>query len=199
MDKETIKTYNLMAEAYDHETSSFWNKFPRTFIDKFRGSVEEGGLVLDVGSGPGRDGQILTQAGLKVICLDASHSMGMMTHKKGLLTLGGDFLKIPLQADTIKAVWTYTSLLHVSKDEVKTALIEINRILGHIGILGLGLIEGEGEYTNIKDGRKLPRHFALYTKSEIVRLLNSTGFQPFYFEEFKPNSRNYLMSISRKI
>jgi len=61
MDRKTIDTYNRTALAYDEETTGFWNLFPRTIIDKFAGLTH--GRVLDVGSGPGRDGLILKNKG----------------------------------------------------------------------------------------------------------------------------------------
>lgn len=35
MDKQTINTYNKMAQEYDDETIDFWKDFPRTFLDTF--------------------------------------------------------------------------------------------------------------------------------------------------------------------
>ena len=61
MDEKTIKTYNQMAKEYEDETVDFWKRFPRTFFDKFAELVK--GKVLDVGSGPGRDGLLLKERG----------------------------------------------------------------------------------------------------------------------------------------
>ena len=73
MDQQTIDTYNKMAQEYEDETSSFWDRFPRTFIDAFAAAVN--GNVLDIGSGPGRDALILKEKGVDVTCLDASEEM----------------------------------------------------------------------------------------------------------------------------
>src|ERR1039458_8591457 len=73
MDEQTINTYNELAKEYDRETTDFWDRFPRTIFDKFIEFTK--GKILDVGSGPGRDGLILQKAGLDVICLDASEAM----------------------------------------------------------------------------------------------------------------------------
>lgn len=90
MDTKTIDTYNKLAREYDDETLGFWDSFPRTFIDHFVAEVR--GRVLDVGSGPGRDGLLLKNAGLDVVCLDASSSMVELSTGRGLVSVVGDFL-----------------------------------------------------------------------------------------------------------
>ncbi len=80
MDKQTINTYNKMAKQYDEETVDFWDRFPRTFLNRF---VRLSGIkILDVGSGPGRDGLLLQQAGKKVVCVDASEAMVKLSSER---------------------------------------------------------------------------------------------------------------------
>jgi SAM-dependent methyltransferase len=90
VDIETIKTYNQVAVEFDAETSRFWDNFPDSIIRKFSQSVENG-LVLDIGSGPGRDGMLLRQKGLEVVCLDAAKSMAKISHGKNLPSIIADF------------------------------------------------------------------------------------------------------------
>ena len=92
MDQVTIDTYNAQAQNYDDETIAFWEKFPRTFFDRF--IALSNGSVLDVGSGPGRDGLILKQAGLHVTCLDASNAMIALSRARGLHSVLGDMLEL---------------------------------------------------------------------------------------------------------
>lgn len=196
MDKKTIETYDLMAKEYDDETSTFWEEFPRTFFDKFAELAK--GRVLDVGSGPGRDGLLLKERGLEIVCLDASASMVSLCLEKGLEAIKGDFNNLPFGDKTFGAVWAYTSLLHVSKKEVQKSFDEIKRVLQDGGIFGLGLIEGESEGYKESAGVNMPRWFSFYTKSELDKLLEANGFKILYFESFKPRSKNYLNFIAQK-
>lgn len=196
MDATTIETYNRLAREYDTETADFWNLFPRTIIDTFANSVH--GRILDVGSGPGRDGLILQEKGLDVVCLDASTAMVALSKARGLESLVGDLCNLPFPDASFDGAWAYTSLLHIPKSEVGTALQEIRRVLKEGGIFGLGLIEGENEMYRESSGMKQPRWFSYYTKSEIEELLRTHGFSIRYFEAFKPGSKNYLNFISRK-
>ena len=196
MDRQTINTYNKLARDYTEETAPFWDLFPRTIIDSFAGLVR--GRVLDVGSGPGRDGLILREKGLDVVCLDASEAMVKLSKSRGLESVIGDFCALPFPDSSFDGVWAYTALLHVPKNEVKTAFSEIARVLKKGGVFGLGLIEGDDEKYRTSSGVGLPRWFSYYHKEEIEKLLNEHGFTIKYFEQFKPASKNYLNFISRK-
>ena len=196
MDKVTIDTYNHTAEAYDAETASFWDLFPRTIIDTFARMVH--GRVLDVGSGPGRDGLILQEKGVEVTCLDASEAMIALSTSRGLQSVVGDFCALPFPDATFWGVWAYTALLHVPKAEIGTALSEIARVLTTGGVFGLGLIEGDDEKYRESSGINLPRWFSYYQKEEIENLLRMHGFAVVYFEQFKPASKNYFNFICRK-
>ena len=198
MDKKTIDTYNKLAKEYDEETKDFWNIFPDTFIRRFCESVPQQGKVLDIGSGPGRDALILQKAGLNVTCFDASEAMILMTREKGFVSVLGDFNDPSFPQGSFDGVWSYTSFLHVPKLEVKIALAETHRVLKKEGILGLGLIEGDTEGYRESLGVNSSRYFAYYKKEEIEGLLKETGFTPFYFETFKPRTKNYLHFLARR-
>ena len=74
MKSPTIDTYDRYHDVYDNETKDFWKNFPLTTIDFFAKHLE-GKKVLDLGSGPSRDALLLKEAGLEVVCLDASKEM----------------------------------------------------------------------------------------------------------------------------
>lgn len=205
MDQKTIDTYNKMAKEYDDETSGFWEFFPRSFFDKFIKSVK--GKVLDIGSGPGRDGLILKENGLEVVCLDASQAMIQLSSDRGLNSVVGDFTNLPFTNKSFNGAWAYTSLLHIPKKDTYKAFDEISRILKKDGILGLGLMEGESEGYRENLGTDMPRWFSFYTKEEVEKLLKEHGFNILYFETFKPEpkprsknrSKNFLNFIAKKI
>jgi len=193
---QTIQTYDLLAKEYDDETTDFWERFPRTFLDKFAELAK--GAVLSVGSGPGRDGLLLKERGFTVTCLDASKEMVKLCEEKGFHSVLGDFNDMPFDEASFDGVWAYTSLLHVEKSQVHKALQEIKRVLKPGGILGLGLIEGETEEYRESSGIKMPRWFSFYRKEEIGLLLKKEGFEIIHFEQFKPGSKNYLNFIAKR-
>lgn len=195
MDTKTIQTYNQMAKEYDDETIDFWDRFPRTFLDKFAELAK--GRILDVGSGPGRDSLLLKEKSLDVTCLDASEAMVKLCQEKGLDAVLGDFNAIPFEDNLFSGIWAYTSLLHTPKSEVDKSLREIKRVLKSDGIFGLGLIEGEAEEYRESSGVNMPRWFSFYKKEEVEKLLPDHGFEIVYFEQFKPRTKNYLNFIAK--
>lgn len=197
MDTTTINTYNRLAKEYDDETTDFWDKFPQCSFNEFTKLIH--GRILDVGSGPGRDGLILKGKGLDVVCLDASEAMVKMSSEKGLESVLGDFNNLPFPNASFDGVWAYTSLLHVPKSEVEKSIKEIYRVLNFEGVLGLGLIEGSTEGYRESSGVGMPRWFSFYTKEEVEILLKNNGFEILYFDFFKPGTKNYLNFIARKI
>lgn len=197
MDKQTIDTYNQLAKEYDEETTYFWDEFPREYIKTFAEQVGKG-KVLNVGSGPGRDGLLLKESGLAVVCLDASSTMVELSARRGLETVLGDFLNLPFDDESFAGVWAYTSLLHIPKAEVGRSLMEIHRVLKPGGVFGLGLIEGDAEMYRESSGVKQPRWFSYYSQVEVASLLKQYGFEISHEGNFHPKTRNYLHFISNK-
>lgn len=196
MDKTTVDTYNKAAKQYDVETVDFWDRFPRTFFDKFINI--SGQKVLDVGSGPGRDGLILQKAGKNVVCLDASEEMIKLSRERGLESVVGNFDNLPFENSSFDAVWSYTALLHIPKASIDKPLQEIHRVLKPQGIFALGMIEGDTESYKESFDTDVLRWFSYYQKEELQEMCEKHDFELVYFETFKPNVRNYLNFIFRK-
>ncbi len=200
MDNNTIQAYNAHSLEYDEQTSDFWERFPSDFLDKFAENAHS--PILDIGSGPGRDGLLLKKRGLEVICLDASEEMVKLSLSKGLPSVIGDFLKLPFPDNSFRGVWAYTSLIHVNKADFAKALAEIYRILTPNAPLGLGMIEGEGENYEykFKDAEsEHPRLFSYYSLQELATALDSAKFNTFYTGNTNTGKRNFIHTISKKV
>jgi len=195
MDKRTIYTYNKLAREYDQETTGFWKDFPTHMLDRFVDALPNI-QVLNLGSGPGRDGLLLKQRGCDVTCLDASREMVNMCKTRGLMAAEGDLLSLPFPDHSFGGVWAYTSLLHIHKTEMPHALAETRRVLTPDGVFAIGMIEGDGELYRESFGVCLPRLFALYAKEELEELLQNAGFTVTYFETIQPRTKTYLHIIA---
>ncbi len=199
MDQLTVSTYDTYFQQYDDQTANFWRDFPRDFINKFSGIAGE--KILDIGSGPGRDAEILRELGHEIICLDASASMLKICQEKGFETSHADLMKLPFEKETFDSVWAYTSLLHLPRKEISKALKEIWRVLKNDGAMVLGMIEGNGEeylenLPGIKDNGT--RLFCYYQVDELEKILKQEKFQILELGNVKPRSRTYLSFLAKK-
>lgn len=196
MNKQTIDTYNIRAKEYDEEIIDFWETFPHSFLDTFE--KNSGKRIINIGSGSGRDGLLLKDAGKEVVCIDASKEMVKLSSERGLESVLADFNALPFEDETFDGAWAYTSLLHVSKESVDTPLDEIFRVIKPSGMFALGLIEGDTEEYKKSSGIDIPRWFSFYKKEEAVELCRRHGFELVHFETFAPRSKTYLNFIFQK-
>ncbi len=197
MDRRTVEAYEKQAEIYDASTADFWNLFPVGFIEKFAAGLT--GKVLDIGSGPGRDGLLLRAAGLRVTCVDAAKAMVEMCRERGLEAVRADLLDLPFGAEEFDGVWSYTTFLHVKKSELPQALGEARRVLKPKGMMALGMIEGEGEVFKVKSGGiTMPRLFSYYSEAELSAALSAAGFEIKFRDSIKPRSWRYFHIIAEK-
>ncbi len=172
----TKTTYDRIAHEYaqTHYDYEFWKEEYIRLVE----FALRGGLVLDVGCGPGRDCAFLAKKGFKVIGIDSSN--GMVEEAKKLVP-GGDFrkmdmMKLEFKDEEFDVVWACASLLHLKKDDAITALGEFRRVLKRGRLLFVSLKEGSGERVVIsKDGGE--RFYSYYTDIEFSKILETHGFE----------------------
>jgi SAM-dependent methyltransferase len=195
MDFQTIQTYNRFATEYDQETALFWKEFPREFVERFAKLAP--GVVLNVGSGPGRDAQLLKNAGLTVVCFDAAKTMVAKCIEQGFDAVVGDFNHLPFKDGVFAGAWAYCSLIHVPEYEAERALKEMKRVLVPGGVVALGLIVGVGE--EYKETTRVPgkRWFSYYDEHQAEELLEHQGFDIILIERYQPRSTIYLHILAR--
>ena len=170
---KTIQSYDRQAAAYAER----WVDFSLDEeLDKFAEYLKPGGLILDVGSGPGRDMRDLRQRGYNVIGLDRSAGMLQEAAKRNAATplVMADMRQLPFAKHSFNGVWASASLLHLPKSDLTPALKEANRVLEH-GHLYLALKDGQDE-TWVGDHEQGQRFFAFYHPAEVELALERADF-----------------------
>jgi len=198
-DHTTIAAYERDAENYDERTADYWRRFPKTLPQEFIRRMGARRSVLDIGCGPGRDGQMLEEMGCRVLGIDMSRAMLRIAAQRGLMVCKADMFSLPLAEGSVDGVWAYTSLLHSKKEHLSEALAEIHRILRPEGLLALGMHQGDEHRYRIVGGVSGPRWFSHYEQSELDRVLELAGFTQEFFEEIVPGrNTTYLHYVLRK-
>jgi ubiquinone/menaquinone biosynthesis C-methylase UbiE len=176
---KTITTYDRIATRYAARAA-----YPlERELTRFRRMTPTGGLVLDVGCGPGQYTRKLEAQGLRAIGLDLS--LGMLCQAQATARPGkhaylrlaqADMRRLPIAAGRVDGCFVCASLLHLPRTQALSALLDFRRVLRTDGALYVGVKEGEGEqWITTQEGHE--RFFAYHQPEEIDRLIQAAGFE----------------------
>lgn len=166
------KIYKYWSSVVPEQTWGF--QFARDFITKVKK-----GRVLDLGCGAGAHSKFLWNSGLEVVGIDFSEKMIEEAKRKvpeGKFHVG-DILSLDFPPNYFDGVFARASLLHIKKSQMEPVLQKLHNILKDRGLLYVAMKEGSGEKEVFSEYFKLNRFFALYTETELVKLLKKTGFK----------------------
>lgn len=161
--------YDGAAMERDADGISSWKLKERQFFLELL--LEQGAQsLLELGSGPGRDGAFFRENGLEVTCTDLSPEMVARCRAKGLEAHVMDFLSLEFSGRTFHAVYTLNSLLHVPKRDLPAVLERIRAQLVPHGLFYFGVYGGldfEGIWPEDRHDPK--RFFAYYQDHDLLR------------------------------
>ncbi|MEV5962167.1 class I SAM-dependent methyltransferase [Kribbella sp. NPDC051952] len=95
--------------------------------------------VLEIGCGPGRDGQAISDAGFDYTGVDLAPASVDTCRSLGLDARVASVLELPFEDATFDAGWTMSTLLHIANEDLDQALSEITRVLRPGAPLAIGL------------------------------------------------------------
>jgi cyclopropane fatty-acyl-phospholipid synthase-like methyltransferase len=152
---ETIEYYEKNAQDFAASTADI--EFPE-LQDIFLAELKNGASVLDFGCGSGRDTCYFLKKGYKVTALDGSAELCRIAEEKtGNPVIQMDFNDFDEQ-DRYDGIWACSSILHLSKQELKQVLVHMEQALHKGGII----------YTSFKysefEGMRNGRYFADFTE-----------------------------------
>ncbi len=167
-------------EMYDENSREFEIRTKDYLINYIRDDAElflsnlQGGNILDLGSGPGRDSYFFEQNGFNPLCFDISLGMIKLCKEKDLNGIIGDLEKLPFEEGSFDGVWAYTSLLHMPKSKLPLVLSDIGRILKPSGVIYIGMKEGKFEGWKKSEKYSGNRFFSLYQEEELTSLMEES-------------------------
>lgn len=197
--EKTRETYQQIAADYAQAQLA---RGPMTRqIEKFLALLPPGGLVLDVGCGPGMDTAVFQAQNVAVVGLDFSHEMmrvGRDTHSFAVPFIQGDMRRLPF-ASCFAGLWAFASLLHLGRDEMLPTLREFYRVLQPSGVLYLSVKEGSGEkWEAAAYGHPLPRFFTYWQAETLDPLLKTAAFHIIDGWEVQGKRDRWLVRYVRK-
>lgn len=148
MDEMTEKYYAKNAISYVEETV---HSDMHEVCDRFLSFVKDGGAILDLGCGSGRDSLYFKERGYVVTAMDGSKEL--CVHAEKLLqqpVVWKDFMEL-CEEDMYDGIWACASLLHCHKEELSVVLHKMYRALKKNGVAYVSF--KYGDYAGYRNGR----------------------------------------------
>ena len=128
--------------------------------------------VLDLGAGPGRDGEAFLRAGHAFVGLDLAHENAVLARSRGVTVVHGSIAAPPFRPAAFDAGWSMSTLMHVPEARMPAVLAAITMPLRPGAPLAVGLWGGdrgdEIDDTRIKGHRRLFSHRAVDRNRELL-------------------------------
>ena len=175
-------------EYYDKNAAEYFDQTVdidmHEWWELFTALLPEGGSVLDLGCGSGRDSAYFISCGYDVTAMDASDEMCDLAS----IHIGQDVLKLSFAEIDFKEVfdgiWACASLLHVPGDEIEDVFTKVVNSLKMNGVLYMSFYYGdeEGEqggryYKNYRT-KSLKELIGHHTDLEIIEIDKCTDVRP---------------------
>ncbi len=166
--ESSVNEYIKMAEGHDG----------KVLISKMRSFLSGGSTVLEIGSGPGTDWNILSQT---YNVTGSDNSSAFLKHLKSIYP-GGDFLHLDAESlnvfSSFDAIYSNKVLHHLSDASLKKSIQKQWNILNESGIICHSFWKGKGDETF--KGLYVNYH----TRSEIKAFFDNR-FDILLMEEYK--------------
>lgn len=160
----TLDYYNKNSEEYFNSTL---NVDMTNTYKEFLKLVPEGGKILDLGCGSGRDSMNFMKLGYEVIAVDGAKKLA----KKASVLLGKEVIVSTFEELELKekfhGIWACASLLHIKREDLKTVLNNLYNNLDDNGVFYMSFKYGEKEYVDDKN-----RYFNCFTDESIISFIN---------------------------
>jgi len=174
--KETLEFYRRLDEKY----ARFRENVAPKEIFEFIKLLPKKGKILDVGCCGGRDSEIFSQKGFKVIGIDISEPFLKVAKKKvpKAKFIKMNLLKLKFPKDYFDAIWAHAVLLHIKRKDIPKVLKNFYRILKPGGILHITVKKGRGVTSQKEEfAADKRRMFVYFTKKEMEDFVKKAGFK----------------------
>jgi SAM-dependent methyltransferase len=164
-----------LADAYDRANPST-RKGLVPAAAWLSGGVPDGGTLLDLGCGTGRDLPVLARDGIRVIGVDIALPMLRRARRRHAALLCADLTRLPLRDAVADAVWCVAAWVHVPQRELPSAAAELARVLRPGGHAVVGVQRGSGGRVELDPYLgEVPRLMVRYQEAELITALGEAG------------------------
>lgn len=170
--------YDEIAEIYS-ERNLHANEAVRAARRHFIARLPDGGRVIDLGCGNGRDLSYFGHKGFQCVGIDSSKKLCSIAAASAttaeVLHLDMRAMKFP--NGSFDGAWSSASLHHLKRIELPGVIQKIAELLKHGGVFFASLKRGEGEGFEVDSYTKSKGiYVARYEQEELGEVLSASGF-----------------------
>ena len=203
---ETSSGYDAVARAYaDRFGDELDSKpFDRELLDEYAQRVEDLGVVVDLGCGPGTVAAYLAARGVSVVGVDLSPGMVATAQQRHphLDFQVGDMRNLAFDNEAVAGIAAFYSIIHIPRDRIPAVLAELRRLLCPGGLLLLAFHVGDRvEHVDEFFGEAVSLDFVFFSRAEMEDHLVAAGFELVWSRERgpypdveAPTDRAYVLS-----
>lgn len=161
MKNKTLDYYNKNADNFVANTISVdFKKTQDRFLDKLQGK-----RILDFGCGSGRDTKYFLEKGYEVDAVDGSEELCKAASKYTGIQVSQMLFQELVELNRYDGIWACSSILHLSKDELRIVFPKMLDALCSNGIIYTSF--KYGEFEGERNGRFFT-DFTIETFSEFI-------------------------------
>lgn len=188
---EVARGYDSLAQAY---AERFFHEFDgkpldRALLDLFVDEVRGRGHVADVGCGPGHLARYLHERGVDVVGIDLSPGMTRLAKQLSpdISFETGSMLAMTALDGSFAGLAAFYAIVHLSRDEVRSALVEFRRVLAPGAPLLLSFHLGD-ERVHLDEllGVAVSLDFYFFPRPFIEASLRAAGLELDFWVERRP-------------
>jgi SAM-dependent methyltransferase len=135
--------------------------------DKFLSYLPESGMILDYGCGSGRDTRYFLSNGYKVDAVDGSETLCKIAAENTGIKVRQMLFSQLDEHEKYDGIWACASILHLTKDELRTVLNKMIRAVKPNGYIYISFKYGEFE------GYRAERYFTDFTENTFSSFLTA--------------------------
>ena len=175
-------TYDRIAAEYVRRIFDELQHKPldRQLLDRLAAAIEQGGVICDMGCGPGHVARYLHERGAHVVGVDLSAGMIEQARRlnPGIEFRQGNMLALDVDAEAWAGIAAFYSIIHIPREEVVAALRELKRTLRPGGYLLLAFHIG-AEVVHLEEwwGQVVAADFVFFKPYEMQGYLHTAGFE----------------------
>lgn len=143
MNKTLIYYENHAKEFAEMTVNLNFSKIQNEFLKR----LKKGDLILDFGCGSGRDSRYFLEQGFQVEAVDGSMELCKLASKHTGIEVKHRYFQELKEEKKYDGIWACSSILHLSKEELKTVAEKMKKALKKQGIIytsfKYGIFEGE--------------------------------------------------------